>query len=341
MRFAVLARPGVGILFLRALADVGLSPSFVVTRDRLDPPDSRKAGPGRNAREILRRAAFKLVRTAEHLGLDVPRPHSNTAAFCRARGWARRSPAWLQDKGAPAAFAALDIVFVFGFSLLPHRIHAAPEQGTLNFHPSLLPHHRGPSPVFWTVDSGQSPVGFSILRLDDGIDSGPVIFQQLVGASPSEDADILLLHLCGLGARAFARLAICLSLGLDASAIVANEPSATPRARVEAPVGDAVEPVPRKADRQLSGNMTAASLLRRVRASRDRGGAWMRSQGRRITILDVVPLTTEGEERLRCSRRAGRSEVGFPLSLGDGRYLLRTVDGGHLLLLSDAGKRSR
>ncbi len=72
----------------------------------------------------------------------------------------------------------LDVVIVAAFGmLLPQSILEAPKHGCINIHPSLLPRWRGPSPVQYAIWKGDSETGVSVMSLEKGMDSGPIIAQ--------------------------------------------------------------------------------------------------------------------------------------------------------------------
>src|SRR5437016_8665430 len=75
--------------------------------------------------------------------------------------------------------ADLYIVAVFG-QILPQVLLDQPRYGTLNIHPSLLPKYRGPGPIAEPILQGDSETGVSIMLLDAGVDTGPVLLKRSV-----------------------------------------------------------------------------------------------------------------------------------------------------------------
>ena len=72
-----------------------------------------------------------------------------------------------------------DLVVIAAYGLiLPKEALSIPKLGCLNIHPSLLPLHRGPSPVAFSILQGDTVTGVSLMILDEGTDSGPVIAQE-------------------------------------------------------------------------------------------------------------------------------------------------------------------
>jgi methionyl-tRNA formyltransferase len=82
-----------------------------------------------------------------------------------------------------------DLIISGGFTwLIPADVIAVPRLGAINMHPSLLPRHRGPHAIEWALRNGEPEIGFSIHRLADGFDTGPILAQ---GAVPILDDDAI------------------------------------------------------------------------------------------------------------------------------------------------------
>ena len=95
-----------------------------------------------------------------------------------------------------------DAVVVAAYGLfLPSAVLEAPRYGCLNIHPSLLPRHRGPSPVISTILGGDEMGGVTIMLLDEGMDTGPVLAQKATRIGRDETADALTSRLFDLGAE--------------------------------------------------------------------------------------------------------------------------------------------
>jgi len=70
--------------------------------------------------------------------------------------------------------------------LLRSEVLAMPSRGVVNLHPSLLPRHRGPSPIAWTILCGDEQAGISTMLLDEGMDTGPILLQEPFPLNPEE-----------------------------------------------------------------------------------------------------------------------------------------------------------
>lgn len=156
MRMLFLGSPSFAVTPLEALAGAGYEIAAVVTQ-----PD-RPAGRRRQL------SPPPVKQAAERLGLPVLQPET------------------LRDPASIAELAALqpDIAVVAAYGeILRRRVLEIPPLGYLNIHPSLLPRHRGPTPVAGAILAGDSETGVSIMRLDRGMDSGPLLAQVTVPLS--------------------------------------------------------------------------------------------------------------------------------------------------------------
>lgn len=95
--------------------------------------------------------------------------------------------------------------------ILPDDLIALPRVGAINMHPSLLPRGRGPNSVGWALRNGDAQLGFTIHRIDSGLDTGAILAQAPLPIDDDDDADTLFARMSqtvpGLLGQAFARLA--------------------------------------------------------------------------------------------------------------------------------------
>jgi methionyl-tRNA formyltransferase len=174
MRVVFMGSPAFAVPCLRAVAEVH-EVALVVSQ-----PD-KPAGRGGQ----LAAPAVKLAATA--LGLPVIQPKSARTGELAAA---------LAGSGAELA-----IVVAYG-KILPPAVLGALPRGCLNVHGSILPHYRGAAPVQWAVIHGQPETGVSIMQLDEGMDTGPVLLERRVTIGPDETAGELLERLAPIGAAA-------------------------------------------------------------------------------------------------------------------------------------------
>ncbi len=113
------------------------------------------------------------------------------------------TPVSLRDGDEQARFAALEldaaVVVAYGL-ILPQPILAAPRLGCLNIHPSLLPRWRGAAPLARAILAGDAETGVSIILMDEGLDTGPILAQTSVPMPPRATTGDYESELAGLGA---------------------------------------------------------------------------------------------------------------------------------------------
>ena len=95
----------------------------------------------------------------------------------------------LRSPEAVAAMRSLDAdigIMAYVLQFAPQEFVTIPRHGTIQFHPSLLPKHRGPSSISWPIATGAGETGITIFRPTDGLDEGPVILQKSCAIGPDE-----------------------------------------------------------------------------------------------------------------------------------------------------------
>jgi len=126
------------------------------------------------------------------------------ALVASGRGWPIFQPARLHGDAAQHRLLELqpELLLLADYGqIVPATLLDAAAHGALNVHPSLLPRHRGASPVAATILAGDSETGVTVIRMDAGVDSGPIVAQERVPVAPDETAPRLEARLAALGAR--------------------------------------------------------------------------------------------------------------------------------------------
>ncbi|RMD90782.1 MAG: methionyl-tRNA formyltransferase [Alphaproteobacteria bacterium] len=236
--------------------------------------------------------------------------------MAEARGLPVRTPASLRDAATQAAFAALDldaaVVAAYGL-ILPQAILDAPRLGCLNVHASLLPRWRGAAPIQRAILAGDRETGITIMQMDAGLDTGPILLQEAVPIGPRETAGELHDRLAALGGRLV---------------VTALEELAAGRLAPRAQPADGVTHAPKitPAERRIDWHAPALSVDRQVRAFAPAPGAWSVWREERLVILSGQPaegagtpgtllddrLTIacgEGAFRITALKRAGRKAL--------------------------------
>lgn len=199
------------------------------------------------------------------------------AAFAREAGLPLYQPEHLRTDPAlePIRQAAPDVVVVAAFGLLlPTRLLELPPAGCLNIHPSLLPRHRGASPIEAAILAGDPETGVTIIQVTEQMDAGPILVQRRTPIGPDEDAPSLEARLADLGARL---LVECLEPWL------AGRLTPTPQNDAEATYCRRL----RREDAELDWTQPAAALHRVVRAFRGRIDAHTFWNDRLLKILSA------------------------------------------------------
>ena len=95
-----------------------------------------------------------------------------------------------------------DVMVVVGYGqIIPQSIIDLPRFGILNVHASLLPKYRGAAPIQWAIANGETRTGVTIMRIDAGLDTGPIVALEEIGIGPEETAPELSERLAAIGAR--------------------------------------------------------------------------------------------------------------------------------------------
>ena len=135
-------------------------------------------------------------------GLDLtPSPVHVLAA---AHGLPVLTPPTLRDDIAIDSFAALGVTagIVVGYGMiLPPAILAVPQYGCLNLHPSLLPRWRGAAPIQRPIMAGDIETAAAIMRMEEGLDTGPIALEERVPIPPDANAADMHDRLASIGAR--------------------------------------------------------------------------------------------------------------------------------------------
>ena len=171
-------------------------------------------------------------------------------------GIAIHQPVTLRGSCASGALAALDpdvlVVAAYGL-LLPPSVLAVPRKGCINVHASLLPRWRGAAPTAHAILAGDRETGVSIMQMDAGLDTGPVLSTRTCAISDEDTAGTLATRLAALGADALVE-----TLGAMESGAVSPEPQDELHA-TEAPKLS-------KAQAAIDWSRTAVEIERSIRA---------------------------------------------------------------------------
>jgi methionyl-tRNA formyltransferase len=201
------------------------------------------------------------------------RLHSSpVGALAEQQGIEVRCPATLRDPKAQTEFAAtpsdLAVVAAYGL-ILPAPILLVPHHGCLNVHASLLPRWRGAAPIQRALLAGDGETGITIMQMDEGLDTGPILLQEAIPIGPKANSGELSDRLAALGARL----------------IVDAIDGATLIARPQSNAGITYAAKLRREEARLDWRLPATLLERQVRAFDPWPGAYFCGSGERIRVL--------------------------------------------------------
>jgi methionyl-tRNA formyltransferase len=291
LRVAFAGTPPFAARALEALAAAGHEIPIVLTR-----PDSA-AGRGLNL------AASAVGQLAASRGFPVSKPRTLREAAARE----------------PIARVSPDVMVVAAYGLiLPPEALAIPRLGCLNIHASLLPRWRGAAPIQRALLAGDARTGISIMRMDEGLDTGPVLLEKAIDIAPRETGGSLTERLAHLGAQAIVEALA--SLGqLDARA--QDGASATYAAKVG------------KAEALIDWRRPAAEIERQVRAFDPAPGAWTRWGAESLKVWSAELASEQGEPGTVLEAANGR----LVIAAGVGALALTTLQkpGGKRLSVAD------
>ena len=177
-----------------------------------------------------------------------------------------------------AYHADLYIVAAFG-QILPQAVLDLPRYGTLNIHASLLPRYRGVSPISEAILQGESETGVTIMLIDAGIDTGPVLLKRAITIAEDDTTGSLTAKLATLGASA---LLTALPLW------IAGNLQPQPQNEQEASYTHML----RKEDGEIVWHRSATTLAREARAYSPWPGSYTTWRGKLLKILKAHALAT-------------------------------------------------
>jgi len=250
-RLVFMGSPEFAVPSLRGLVSAGWNIVAVYTQ-----PD-RPAGRGRR----LTPPPVKLV--AQELGLPVLQPERlrGTEEIERLRGFA----------------PDLIVVAAYGQILRPAVVDM-PRYGVLNVHASLLPRWRGAAPIPAAILAGDKETGVSIMRIDYGLDTGPVLAREATPISDDDTTGTLTARLAEMGAALLLR---------TLPGWIAGEIAAVPQDETQATLAPPIK----KEDARIDWTQPAVVLWRKVRAYNPWPIATTVLRGEQVQILEGVPAT--------------------------------------------------
>ncbi|MBW3589064.1 MAG: methionyl-tRNA formyltransferase [Actinobacteria bacterium] len=218
-------------------------------------------------------------------------------------------PTTLKDEDMVSRLRSLeaDVFVVVAYGLIfPAQVLEIPRLGCVNVHFSLLPALRGAAPVQWAIIRGDPKTGVTIMKMDEGLDTGPILFQSELEIGARETAGQLMTRLTALGGEALVRTLDLMEEG-DIVPLPQDDSLAT------------VAPKLNSADARIDWELSAKEIERRIRALSPDPGAWTTRNGKRVKIWQARVVPEAGS-------------IAGGLANRDGEMVVATREGGLLVL---------
>ncbi|SNS88743.1 methionyl-tRNA formyltransferase [Antarctobacter heliothermus] len=203
-------------------------------------------------------------------------------AWAEALGLPVRHPTSLKSPAEQQAFADLDadiaVVVAYGL-ILPQAILDAPSRGCLNIHASLLPRWRGAAPIHRAIMAGDAETGICIMRMEAGLDTGPVLLREATPIGATETTGDLHDRLSALGAQ-------LIVTALDRIDTLTPETQPKDGVTYAAKID--------KSEAAIDWTHPAADVSRQIRGLSPFPGAWTTHSGDRIKLLGADAATGQG-----------------------------------------------
>lgn len=239
----------------------------------------------------------------------------------------------LTDPEALAALRAANVdlgVMAFVTQFVPQAFCAIPAFGTIQFHPSLLPLHRGASSLGWSIILGRSETGFSIFRPVDGLDEGPVILSRTVPIEPDDTlGNVYFKKVFPLGVAGLLEAADLVTAGTSAET-AQDEAGAS----YEGIIGDAESRIDWATHVDVTYNL--------IRGCNPAPGAWTTDAGRKLYLFECQKriARTFGEVKGKRIGQVVASDGSGVTIHGQGGFIVAhrlRFEGGEKLAAGEAG----
>jgi len=222
-------------------------------------------------------------------------------------------PASLKEAEAVAQLASFhpDVIVVAAFGqILPQSVLDIPSYGCINIHPSLLPRFRGASPVASAILAGDEFTGVSLMLMDRGLDTGPILARAQIPISLRDTTGSLTDKLSLIAAQLLLEVLPCWLRG-ELTPQPQNEAEATYSAPISKDKGE------------IDWHLPAIDIWRRVRAFYPWPGCYTRWRGKQLKIIEAVPLPEE--RTLKGGQVVAMEEAKAAFGVGTGSGILGVV----------------
>jgi len=229
----------------------------------------------------------------------------------------RKPEVWEQFRALAPDLQVMAYVTLF----VPEEFLKIPSQGSIQYHPSLLPKFRGPSSINWPIIKGETETGLSIFWPDNGLDTGDILLQKKTPISPDDT----------LGSVYFDRL---FPMGVAATLEAVDLVKAGKAQRVKQDESRASYEGWCSADNsRIDWGKPWAQIYNLIRGSNPQPGAWTLHDGKKLQIFDSKPLPAKQPSGIagKMGEVVAIDAESFTVACADGRirvFRVRAADGG-------------
>jgi methionyl-tRNA formyltransferase len=240
------------------------------------------------------------------------RPEDPLKVFAREKGLPVHQPAsWKTPEALELVRSFKPDICLMAYVLLfvPQPVLDAPRLGTFQYHPSLLPHHRGPSSINWPIAMGRTKTGLSIFWPNEGLDEGPILLQKTTEIGSDETlGDVYFKKLFPMGVDAMIE-----SLDLVKSGVLIKHDQRLADGSYESWF--------KKDLAQIDWSKPGPEIYNVIRAANPAPGAWGTLKGVKLDIYD----SARGSGRGKPGQILSIDSSGMTVAAGDGAVLVKRV----------------
>ena len=243
-------------------------------------------------------------------GIDPMKEYALSQGLTVTQPKSWKDPAtWEQLKALNADLCVMAYVTLF----VPSQALNTPRLGTIQYHPSLLPMHRGPSSINWPIIQGSKKTGLTIFWPDDGLDEGPILLQKTIEIGPDDT----------LGTIYFNKL---FPMGVEAmlEAVDLVKAGKAPRIVQDLSKGS-YESWCKRENARIDWSQPAAQVHNLIRGTNPQPGAWTMLAGKALDIYDCALVAGNGQPGEIIAVSSGEFTVAAGSGAGGGAIQVKRV----------------
>jgi methionyl-tRNA formyltransferase len=240
------------------------------------------------------------------------KPVDPIKTFAEEKGLPVYQPDNFKDAEYLDAMRALNAdlcVMAYVIIFVPEEARDIPTHGSICFHPSILPKHRGPSSINWPIIGGATKSGLTFFWPDDGLDEGEILLQKHIDITPDDT----------LGTVYFEKI---FPLGIEATleAIALVKAGNPPRIVQDSSLAT-YESWCRKADAEIDWFRSSADVYNLIRGTNPQPGSWTTHDGDELKVFDCAKVEASGKP----GEVVAVSDEGITVATKDGGILVKRV----------------